>query len=151
MEGLLKISPSKRAFKAKNVDDQPLPAQLLNRPIDFNTVTEDNYGQGGVGGSEAPMAGEGLRYTDIKSTLKSKADAMLPFFGQECTIKTFHSKWQFREEGVNKFIEQIPAVFEKGKAEGSMSQVNSAVLSTIVEVFKDKVQQIIMLSFDASE
>ena len=29
--------------------------------------------------------------------------------------------------------------------------VNSAVLSTLVEIFKDKVQQIIMLSYEASE
>lgn len=94
---------NKKAFKAKNVDEQPLPALLLQSPIDFNTVTEDNIA-GGIAGSEAPDAGEGLRYTDIKSTLKSKADAMLPFFGEDCTVRVFHPRWQFREEGVKSFI-----------------------------------------------
>ena len=104
-----------------------------------------------IGGSEAPAAGEGLRYQDIAPTLKSKADAMLPFFGEECTVKVFHRRWQFREEGVKTFIEKLPAVFKQGNEENSLVSVNSAVLSTLVEIFKDKVQQIIMLSFDASE
>ena len=104
-----------------------------------------------IGGSEAPAAGEGLRYQDIAPTLKSKADAMLPLFGEECTVKVFHRRWQFREEGVKTFIEKLPAVFKQGNEENSLVSVNSAVLSTLVEIFKDKVQQIIMLSFDASE
>ena len=92
-----------------------------------------------------------MRYTDIKPTLKSKADAILPFFGEDCTVKIFHRRWQFREEGLKKFIEQIPNVFDQGESDNTQPAVNSAVLSTIVEIFKDKVQQIIMLSFDASE
>jgi len=64
----------------------------MQAPIDFNTVTEENY-NGGIGGSVAPDAGDGLRYTDIKSTLKSKADAILPYLGEEFTIKIFHRKW----------------------------------------------------------
>ena len=122
----------------------------MRAPIDFNTVTEDNYA-GGIGGSQAPDPGDGLRYIDIKSTLKSKADAILPYLGEEFTIKIFHRKWQYREEGVKKFIEQMPIVFDKGNADGTIQNVNSAILSTIVEIFKDKVQQIIMLSFEASE
>ena len=55
-------------------------------------MTEDNI-EGGIAGSEAPDAGEGLHYTEIKSTVKSKADAMLPFFGEECTVRIFHRRW----------------------------------------------------------
>ncbi len=77
----------------------------LQKPIDFNTVDENNYQGGVIEGSEAPDQGEGLRYIDIRSTLKSKADAILPFFGEECTVRVFHRRWQFREEGVKKFIE----------------------------------------------
>ena len=37
-------SPSlKKAFKAKNVDEQIVPAHGLSQPIDFNTVNEENY------------------------------------------------------------------------------------------------------------
>lgn len=37
-------SPSlKKAFKAKNVDEQVVPALGLASPIDFNTVNEENY------------------------------------------------------------------------------------------------------------
>ena len=123
---------------------------MLTQPIDFNTVDEENY-HGAIGGSEAPTAGEGLRYVDITSTLKSKADAMLPFFGEDCTVRVFHRRWQFREEGVKIFIEKLPTVFEYGNTENTIVAINSAVLSAIVEIFKDKVQQIIMLSYDASE
>ena len=102
-----------------------------------------------IGGSVAPAAGEGLRYIDIAPTLKSKADAMLPFFGEECTVRVFHRRWQLREEGVKTFIEKLPTVFQHGQEENLIVLVNSAVLSTLVETFKDKVQH--MLSYDASE
>ena len=93
-----------------------MPASFLHQPIDFNTVDENNF-QGGIGGSEAPDAGEGLRYIDIKSTLKSKADAMLPFFGEDCTVRIFHRRWQFREEGVKRFIDKMPEVFAKANTD----------------------------------
>ena len=48
---------------------------------------------GGIGGSEIPDAGEDMRYTDIHPTLKSKADAILPFFGEETTVRVFHRRW----------------------------------------------------------
>ena len=76
---------------------------------------------------------------------------MLPFFGEDCTVRVFHRRWQFREEGVKIFIEKLPTVFEHGNTESTIFAINSAVLSTIVEVCKDKVQQIIMLSYEASE
>mmetsp|Transcript_11572 Transcript_11572/g.15656 ORF Transcript_11572/g.15656 Transcript_11572/m.15656 type:complete len:150 (-) Transcript_11572:719-1168(-) len=129
----------KKAFKAKNVDEQVVPASLMSQPIDFNTVNEENYQGGAIGGSVAPDAGEGLRYVDIVSTLKSKADAMLPFFGEDCTVRVFHRRWQFREEGVKTFIEKLPAVFGQGNEESTLVSVNAAVLSTLVEIFKDKV------------
>ena len=45
----------------------------------------------------------------------------------------------------------MPDVFAKGKEENQIQNINSAVLNTITEIQKDKVQQIIMLSFEASE
>ena len=42
-------------------------------------------------------------------------------------------------------------VFEKSNQDNTLVSLNSAVMNTIVEVMKDKVQQIIMLSFDAGE
>jgi len=41
---------------------------------------------------------------------------MLPFFGEECTVRVFHRRWQFREEGLKVFIEKLPAVFETSQA-----------------------------------
>lgn len=98
-----------------------------------------------------PDAGEDMRYVDIHPTLKSKADAIVPFYGEETTVKIFHRRWQFRFEGVKKFISDMPDVFAKGKEENQIQNINSAVLNTITEIQKDKVQQIIMLSFEASE
>ena len=45
----------------------------------------------------------------------------------------------------------MPEIFQKSSEDNSLSGLNSAVLNTIVEILKDKVQQIIMLSFEASE
>ena len=64
---------------------------------------------------------------------------MLPFFGEECTVRVFHRRWQFREEGVKTFIAKLPEVFMQGNQDNALVSVNSAVLSTLVEIFKDKV------------
>ena len=45
----------------------------------------------------------------------------------------------------------MPQVFAKGREDGQILNINSAVLNTVAEISKDKVQQIIMLSFEASE
>ena len=45
----------------------------------------------------------------------------------------------------------MPEIFQKSSEDNSLTGLNSAVLNTIVEILKDKVQQIIMLSFEASE
>ena len=66
-------------------------------------------------------------------------------------MRVFHRRWQFREEGVKTFIAKLPEVFMQGNQDNALVSVNSAVLSTLVEIFKDKVQQIIMLSYEASE
>lgn len=134
------------------MDEQTVPALMLKKPIDFNTVDEDNYQGGGtIGGSAVPDAEEGMRYTDLNPMLKSKADAILPFYGEETTVKIYHRRWQFREEGVKQFIAEMGSVFEKATKDDKLQNANTAILGTIVEIMKDKVQQIIMLSFDASE
>ena len=122
----------------------------LKAPIDFNTVDEDNV-QGGISGSVAPGENESLKYADINPTLKSKADAIIPFYGEETAVKIFHRRWQFRDEGVKKLVSDMSEVFAKSNEENTLAALNSAVINTIVEVMKDKVQQIIILSFDAGE
>jgi len=90
-----------------------LPALAMKAPIDFNTVTEEAEGGGNIGGSAKPGADESLKYTDIASTLKSIADGLLPYYGEDCIVRIFHRRWQFREEGVGEFIGRMPGVFEK--------------------------------------
>lgn len=62
----------------------------------------------------------------------------------------FHRKWQFREEGVNEFVSEMPKVFQSVEKDG-LVQLNSAILTVLVEILKDKVQQIITMSFEAVE
>ena len=69
-----------------------MPALGLKAPIDFNTVNEENI-EGGISGSVAPGENESLKYTDIHPTLKSKAEAILPFYGEETAVKIFHRRW----------------------------------------------------------
>lgn len=82
--------------------------------------------------------------------MKTFADALLPYYGELCCAKIFHRRWQFREEGVAEFIAEMPSVFRKGSAD-NVTAVNSAILNTLVEILKDKVQQIITKSFEAVE
>lgn len=81
----------RQQFKAKNFDDQELPASKLKAPIDFNTVTEDSIA--GIGGSVRPQQDKEMRYTDIPSTHKSIADGLVSYFGEECCIKMFNRQW----------------------------------------------------------
>ena len=69
--------------------------------------------EGGISGSVAPGENESLKYSDINPTLKSKADAVVPFYGEETAVKIFHRRWQFRDEGVKKFVSDMSQVFEK--------------------------------------
>lgn len=69
-------------------------------PIDFNKVgAEDDEVAGGIAGSAKP-AEEELKYSEIPSTMKSFADALIPYYGEECCVRLFHRRWQFREQGV---------------------------------------------------
>jgi hypothetical protein len=128
----------------------------LKQPIDFNTVGDEVEGGGGIGGSAKPDPMEGLKYSDISSTLKSKADAIVQQFGEDCVVRMFDRRWHFREQGVKMFIEKLPSVFEEAanSSDGGIQQmlaVNASILQTLVEIYKDKVQQIVVLSFEAAE
>jgi hypothetical protein len=48
---------------------------------------------GGIGGSEKPDQNESLEYRDIPATMKTFADALLPFYGELCCVKIFHRRW----------------------------------------------------------
>lgn len=117
----------------------------LKQPIDYNAVSDDVGG--GIGGSAKPE-NESLEYRDIPPTMKTFADAVLPYYGELCCVKMFHRRWQFREEGVAQFIADMPKVFADCDSSGIL-QLNSAVLVVLIEILKDKVQQIITKSFEA--
>ena len=68
--------------------------------------------------------------------MKTFADALLPFYGELVCVKMFHRRWQFREEGVAAFIQEMPRVFSEAD---NHQQLNSAVLTVLVEILKDKV------------
>jgi hypothetical protein len=53
---------------------------------------------------------------------------MLPFYGEECCIRFFSRKWQFREQGASMLIEQMSGVFSKAKGEGQLDAANTATL-----------------------
>lgn len=123
----------------------------MKAPIDFNTVGEDIEGGGGIGGSAKPDD-ESLLYKDIHPTLKSKATNIVNQFGEDCVVRVFNSKWQHREQGVRMFIERLPKAFADMASENTtLFSLNTAVMMTLIEVYKDKVQQITNLSFEATE
>lgn len=65
-------------------------------PIDFNKVGEEGpegeATSGGIAGSAMPASDE-LKYSEIPSTMKSYADALLPFYGEDCCVRLFHRRW----------------------------------------------------------
>jgi hypothetical protein len=129
-----------------------VPALSLKQPIDFNTVEDGIEGGGGIGGSAKPDETESLNYKDIHPTLKSKAANIVNQFGEDCVVRIFSQKWQFREQGVKLFIERMSQAFADASNENSaLLSLNTAVMQTFVEIYKDKVQQIISLSFEATE
>ena len=71
--------------------------------------------------------------------MKLIADSILPNYGELCCVKMFHRRWQFREEGVKYFITEMPKVFEQVD-KNDLLTLNSAVLTVLAEVLKDKVQ-----------
>lgn len=95
-----------------------------------------------------PGDDESLQYKDIPPTMKTFADALLPYYGESVCVKMFHRRWQFREEGVQAFVSEMPKVFDGAE---NIQQLNSAVLTVLVEILKDKVQQVITKSFEAVE
>ena len=69
----------------------------LRTHIDFNTVTENDIADA-VGSVRSRNVDKfkpdgSLKYTDIASTLKSIADGILPFYGEDCCVKIFNYKW----------------------------------------------------------
>jgi hypothetical protein len=84
-------------------------------------VTDDNA-NAGIGGSLRPAVEESeLNYRDIPATLKQYADGLLPWYGEDCCIRLFNRKWQFREEGAIEFINKMGEVFTKANGENSLS------------------------------
>jgi hypothetical protein len=76
----------------------------------------------------------------------------VPHFGEECVIRIFNNKWQFREQGVRMFNERMSQAFtEASSDQHNLLSLNTAVLQTLIEIYKDKVQQIVNLSFEAAE
>ena len=65
----------------------------MKQPIDFNTVGDEVEGGGGIGGSAKLNDQESLNYKDIHPTLKSKADSIMPHFGEDCVVRIFNNKW----------------------------------------------------------
>lgn len=113
----------------------------MKQPIDFNTVGEDVEGGGGIGGSEKPDdQNESLKYNGIHPTLKSKAAQIVNQFGEECVVRIFNSKWQYREQGVKMFIEKMQGAFQEASNDNNaLSSLNSGVMVTLTEIFGDKV------------
>lgn len=95
---------------------------------------------------------QSLNYKDINPTLKSLAASIFTQFGEDCVVRIFNGKWQHREQGVKMFIEKMQTAFQQSANDnGALLSLNTAVMLTMIEIHKDKVQQIINLSFEATE
>jgi len=72
-----------------------VPAHGLKKPIDFNTVGDDDF-DGGNGGAAAGSGNpdeEELKMQDIAPSQRPIADAILPFFGEQGTLLLFAKSW----------------------------------------------------------
>jgi len=75
----------------------------MKQPIDFNTVSDDGF-NGGIGNiskeGEVAASQEELKLSNIASSQKPIADAMVPLFGEQIACLVFAKAWANREKGI---------------------------------------------------
>ena len=120
-----------------NNEELVVPAHNLKKPIDFNTVGDQDFGLGGGSNQD-----EELKIQNIATSQRPIADAILPFIGEETTLLMFARQWQNREKGITQFMARVGDILSK---EGDPA--NTAIVQVISECLKDKVQQITLKSF----
>ena len=73
--------------------------------------------------------------------MKSLAASIVTQFGEDCVVRIFNGKWQYREQGVKMFIERMFNAFQQAASDNNaLFSLNTAVMLTMIEIYKDKVQ-----------
>lgn len=83
----LQHQATKQSFKTMlSNDDEVVPALGMKKPIDFNTVGDDDLPGGNINNQEnnnsVSASQEELKLSNIPTTQRPIADAMVPLFGE---------------------------------------------------------------------
>lgn len=118
----------------KGNEEIVVPALNMKKPIDFNTVDDQDFQAPGGGFSGSPDDEE-LKIQNIAPNQRPIADAILPYLGEEGTLLVFAKSWQNREKGIGILTSKLNEILGK-----DAEHANTAVLQVMTECLKDKVQ-----------
>ena len=121
----------------------------MKKPIDFNTVNDDDYQPSVVGsaaaGTEISASQEELKLANSPTQQRPIADAMVPMFGEEIACLVFARAWANREKGITQVISQMNESLSKETPESH--HAHGTLLQLMTECLKDKVQQVTTKAF----
>lgn len=120
-----------------------VPAAGLKKPIDFNTVGEDELDSNGslLGASkegpvnEVSASQEELSLSTIPTQLKPIADAMVPLFGEHTACLVFARSWANKEKGIQEVINKLDSLMVASQEGG----VNNTILQVMTECLKGSI------------
>lgn len=85
-------------MKSHSNEEQVVPALGMKKPIDFNTVGDDDFDTGSK--EEVSASQEELSLSNLPQSQRPIADAMVPLFGEKVACLVFAKAWGNRERGI---------------------------------------------------
>ena len=92
-------------MKTHSHEEQVVPALNMKKPIDFNSVGEDDFDTGSK--DEVAATQEELSLANVPQSQKPIADAMVPLFGEKVACLVFAKAWGNRERGIQEVISHL--------------------------------------------
>lgn len=108
----------------------------MKKPIDFNTVGDDELPSSSNPVESVSASQEELKLSNIPTTQRPIADALVPLFGEEVACLVFARAWANREKGISMVIDKMEQILQK---ESEHPGFHGTLLQLINECLKDKV------------
>ena len=91
-------------------EDSIVPALGMKKPIDFNTVGDEELPSSSNAVESVSASQEELKLSNIPTTQRPIADALVPLLGEEVACLVFARAWANREKGITSVIEKMDSI-----------------------------------------